>query len=94
MTGKVLAHSHHAAIFQTAGKGDGMACHQLGALAEGAVADDGIQRVVVHIEHRRKIHVDAHAAALARHLTTILIEQHVVIQSTQDEVALESWAPP
>ena len=85
----MLAHSHHAAILQTAAKGDGMPCHQLGALTEGAVADDGIQRVIVHIENRSEVHLDTHAAALACDLTSVLIEQHVVVHRAQDEVALE-----
>ena len=89
MAGIVLAHCHHAAVLKTAGKGDGMPCHQLRALAEGAVSDDGIQRVVVHVKHRGKIHLNAHAAALTGHFATVLIKQHIVVQSPQDEVALE-----
>ena len=85
----MLAHCHHTAIFQTTGKGDGMTCHQLGTLTEGASADNGILGIVVHVEYRGKIHLDAHAAALACHLAAVLIQQHVVVDSPQDEVALE-----
>ena len=63
--------------------------HQLGALAEGAVADDGIERVVVHVKHRGKVHVDADASALACHLATIFIEQLVIVDGPQYQVTLE-----
>ena len=89
MTRKVLSHSHHAAIFQASRKSDGMACHQFGALAKGAVADNGVQRVIVHVEHRCEIHLNAHAAALTGYLTAVVVEQHVVVDSAQDEIALE-----
>ena len=89
MTREVLAHCHHASVLQTARKGDGMACHQFGTLAEGTVADDGVQRIIIHVKHWSKVHLDAHAAALACHLTTVFIEQNVIVDGSQDEVARE-----
>ena len=86
---EVLTHSHHAAILQATGKGDGMTCHQLGAFTKGAVADNRIQGIVVHVKHRCEIHMDAHAAALTRNFAAIFIEQLVVIYCSQDQVTLE-----
>ena len=63
--------------------------YQLGILTEGAITDNGVLGIIVYIENGSKIHLDAHAAALASHLAPIFIEQHVVVQSAQDEVTLE-----
>ena len=74
MTGEMFAHSHDAAVLETSGKGNGMSGHQLGVLAEGAVSDNRVLRIVVNVEHWGEIYLDAHAAALARHLTAVLVQ--------------------
>ena len=89
MAREMLSHSHHTAILQSSGKRDGMPGHQFRTLAKRAVANHRVQRVIVHVEYRGEIHLNAHAAALACHLTTVIVEQHIVVQSTQYEVALE-----
>ena len=89
MAREMLSYSHHTAILQSSGKSNGMPGHQFWALTKRAVANHWIQGVVVHVEHRGEVHLNAHAAALARHLTAVVVEQLIIVESTQDEVALE-----
>ena len=79
MAREMLTHSHNTTVLKTAGKRYGMTGNEFGTLAERSGADDGILGVIVDVEHRGKINLNAHSAALACHLSTILIEQHVVV---------------
>ena len=48
--------------------------------------DDGVGRIGIDVDHRRKIHMDAHALALLGHLLTHLINQLIVVDSAQSHL--------
>ncbi|MFN8516801.1 MAG: hypothetical protein U0841_30350 [Chloroflexia bacterium] len=66
VAGEVLGAGGDAALAQSGGGGEAEAGDFLGTLAVGAGADDGVARVVVHVEDRGEVHVDAERAEFAR----------------------------
>ena len=47
---------------------------------------DGVCRIGIDVDNRRKIHMDAHALALLGHLLTHLINQFIVVDSAQSHL--------
>jgi hypothetical protein len=66
VAGEVLGAGGDTAFAQSGGGGEAEAGDFVGALAVGAGADDGVARVVVHVEDRGEVHVDAERAEFAR----------------------------
>src|SRR5579884_1562368 len=64
MTWEVLADGYHPAALEAAHVGASQAGYQLGVVAVGAAADHGISRIVVDIENRCQVHIEAHRAEL------------------------------
>ena len=75
VAGEVLQSGQDAAVLQALHEGHAVFAHIPGIVPEGAHADDRVGGVVVHVHHRRKVHVDAgqgHVLAVdSRHLAGV-----------------------
>ena len=60
---KVLSSRDHSVILQAVNERSAHVGDQMRILAERAHADDGIRRVVVHVQHRSERDVDADRSA-------------------------------
>ena len=90
MTREVFGYGHHPLGLESAGIGDGFGRDVVEPLPERPFADDRVAGVAVDVEHRGKVDLNAHAAALAAHGASIFIEQGVVLDSPQHHVHRES----
>ena len=80
MAWKMLGRGQNATILQPQCHRDAESADQIRRLAEGSVADDGIVRIRVDIDHRGKIHVNADRPQLAGHLLADFSGQSLVIR--------------
>ncbi len=83
VAGEVLDAAGHAFAQRAAHPGAGQARDGVRILAEAALGDHRIARVVVDVEHRREVPVDAQAAQAARDGRADLFAQGLVVDGAQ-----------
>ena len=83
MAREMLDAAGHPLAQRAAHPGPGHARHQGRVLAEAALADDRVGRVVVDVQHRREVPVDAQVTQAARHRRADLLGQGLVADGAQ-----------
>ena len=74
MPREMFCGSHDTCILHSPHVLQAVPCHTFFILPEGSVIDDGITRVVVDVDHRCVVHMNAHAPALLRHPSAIVVD--------------------
>src|SRR5690554_8052211 len=83
MPRKMLAYRHYAAILQPPHIGYGFSCYIFGLLPKGAMPNDGIVGIAVHIGHGSHVYMDTQHAHLTGNFKSHKVNQAVVAQSPQ-----------
>ena len=87
VAGKVLGARSHAGLLQALDPGRRLPCDRAWPGPESAHSDDGVDRVAVHIGHRRQVEVDAGGREVGAHRAGHRASQPRVVHSAEREVA-------
>ena len=86
MSGKMFAYRQHSPIFQSSCIRYHFISHPLRVTTERTKINYRIQRIVIHICHRGKIHLHPHRMTLTGHLLAISIQQRIILYAPQHTV--------
>jgi hypothetical protein len=83
MTGKVFSYGDHAFIFKSLDKRVGQPGHGFRVGSDSAVADDGVLRIGMNVEHGSIIHIDSHICKFGRQRLAEPVGQGFRLRMTQ-----------
>ena len=94
MPRKMFGYREYSAVFQTSGIGDNRIGNVHRIFTERAGVDNRILRIDVNIRHRSKIHLYTKFPALPCHFPAILIEQGIVLYTSQYHILRKDGCTP
>jgi hypothetical protein len=94
MPRKMFGYREYSAVFQPPGIGDNLIGNVHRIFTERAGVDNRILRIDVDIRHRSKIHLYTKFPALPCHFPTILIEQGIVLYTSQYHILRKDGCTP
>ena len=83
MSWKMFGRSHYAFVAHAQHVLNPHGCHLVFVLTKRTVVDDRVIRIVVHVHHWGKIHLDAQLPALFSHPAAIPINQVGIAQGAE-----------
>src|SRR5687767_7995178 len=89
MTGKMLSRRDHPMTLQTFDERDTHSRGQIGILSVGASVDDGVVRIVVHVEYRRVRNVNPERTPFERRQASLLVSERRITSCTDSHLGRE-----